>query len=65
MDITDSADLHFAWYHRVIPLLQNILQDNARLQCVTWQQLPEKIETKNVSSDISGNSLTLSRLTTN
>src|SRR5215216_1056780 len=54
MNITDSDDLHFAWYHRVIPLLEEYFyNDNARLHALLGNNFLEKIETKNVSSDIS------------
>jgi 5-methylcytosine-specific restriction protein B len=45
MDLNEEADLHFAWYNRVVPLLQEYFHsDSERLQAVIGKDFMESIK---------------------
>ena len=53
MSVTNPQELHFIWYHRVVPLLQEYFyNDTARLYALLGDQFLEKIEVKDVSAEL-------------
>lgn len=53
MDVRTSDDLHFAWYRRVVPLLQEYFyNDTTRLHALLGDQFLEQVELKNVSTKL-------------
>lgn len=54
MTVKDEADLHFEWYHRVVPLLQEYFyNDGERLHAVLGDGFVRKIELGDLSSELS------------
>ena len=45
MDVETLNDLHFVWYHRIIPLLQEYFyEDGTRLQFVLGEQFVRSVD---------------------
>ncbi len=54
LGLKDNDDLHFAWYNRVVPLLQEYFyNDGERLYAVMGEDFLSKVPTTNVPSDLS------------
>jgi 5-methylcytosine-specific restriction enzyme B len=53
MDVKTPEGLHFAWYHRVVPLLQEYFyNDTTRLHALLGDQFLKKIEVTDVSTGL-------------
>jgi len=51
--VTNGADLHFAWFRRVVPLLQEYFyNDPERLYALLGDGFMEKVENKDLSSEL-------------
>ena len=54
MKVRDEADLHFEWYHRVVPLLQEYFyNDGERLRAVLGERFVLKLDLSDLSSRFS------------
>ncbi len=57
MNINSADDLHFAWYHRIIPLLKEYFyNDGERLRAVLGEDFVKQLEVTDTMSNIAGDS---------